>query len=100
MSEMTATRTALGIIAAGLWLGAAWLLLRTTVPDLALGDVPLGAAPAELERARVYARGARPFVLGALLAPPLAVALFAAVTPGLARRLPGPRVARSLLVLA
>src|SRR5829696_6700852 len=101
MSEMMATRTALGIMAAAVWLGAAWLLLRTTVPDdLVLGDVPLGAAPVAVERARAYAEVARALVLGALFAPLVAVAGLAAVGPALAGRLPGRRVVRSLLVLA
>jgi STE24 endopeptidase len=97
---MTATRTALGIMAAALWVGAAWLLLRTTVPDdLALPDVAVGAAPAAVARAGDYAAGARPFVLGALLAPVLAVSGLAAVAPQLARRLSGRRVLGSVAML-
>src|SRR5918998_1278273 len=63
MSEMTATRTTIGIMAAALWLGVAWLLWRTSVPDgVTPSGVPLGASPADVERARAWA-AALPFRL-------------------------------------
>lgn len=97
MSEMTATRTTLGIMAAAAWLGAAWFLWRTSVPaGLVLPDVPLGAAPSDVERARAYAGTARLLVLGGLLAPLAAVGAVTAVAPRLVGAFRAPRLVRSL----
>jgi STE24 endopeptidase len=67
---MTATRTARfwAIVAAtGLWLVAAWLLWRTTVPDLDLPEVEASEVlgPRELERSERYERGLRLLWVGA-----------------------------------
>jgi STE24 endopeptidase len=97
---MTAMRILIGIIAAALALGAAWLLWPTVVPDdLDLVGIPLPVPPEDVERARDYARVARLFVLGALLAPLLAVTALASDAPRLARRLPGSMLVRSLGML-
>jgi STE24 endopeptidase len=69
---MTATRTARFwaiLVAAGLWLAAAWLLWRTSVPALERPEVDPGAVFGErqLERSERYARGLRLFWLGATL---------------------------------
>jgi STE24 endopeptidase len=70
---MTATRTArFWAIAAGfgLWLAAAILLLRTSVPELHLPHVEASdvLGPPELERSERYGRGLRLLWLGAALA--------------------------------
>src|SRR5688572_16795334 len=97
---MTAMRILIGIIAAALALGAAWLLWPTVVPDdLNLLGVPLPVPPEDVERALDYARVARLFVLGSLVAPLFAIAALASDAPRLARRLPGSPLVRSLTML-
>lgn len=69
---MTATRTARFwaiALAAGLWLAAAALLWRTSVPDLTLPDLEARDVfgQREIERSSEYERGLRLFWLGAVL---------------------------------
>jgi STE24 endopeptidase len=83
---MTATRTTrFWAIAAGfgLWLAAAILLWRTSVPDLRLPDVEASAvlAPAELERSERYGRGLRLLWLGAALAQLVVLGIAAWLAP-------------------
>jgi STE24 endopeptidase len=57
------------IAGAGLWLAAAWLLLRTSVPELDLPQVDARSVfgAEHLDRSRRYENGHRGFWLGALL---------------------------------
>lgn len=99
MSLTMATRTGIRIIAAALWAGAAWKLWGTIVPGLDLADVPLDVPAADVERARDYARVARLFVVGGLLAPLIPLLALVGEGPSLDRRLPGGALVRSLSVL-
>lgn len=90
-------------IAAGLWLGAASLLLRTELPpDL---ELPAVSAVAELGAgvvadAKRYARVARALWLGSVLAQLAALAVLVRHGAALAGRMPGRRLARGLGMLA
>lgn len=88
-------------MAAALWLGAGWLLWRTSVPGgLEVTELPLGAPAPVLGRAQAYAGGARLLALGVLLAPVAGVICLALVASRLAARLRGPRIVQSLSLLA
>jgi STE24 endopeptidase len=97
MSEMTATRMRLATLAGVLiWLGAAWLLWRTEVPDLDLD--PGGLLPADAEAETYAAAQRRLWILRVVLQLATAVALVWSA-PRLAARLPGRKPVRSLLML-
>jgi STE24 endopeptidase len=95
MSEMTATRTGVSwraatitAVAAALWLLAAWLLWRSTVPgDLSLPDLDPQRyfSPEELERTARYERFVRIDLVLSLLATIVALAIFARRAPQFAR---------------
>jgi STE24 endopeptidase len=93
-------RIVMGIITAALAAGVVWLLWPVEVPgDLNLEPLPLDVPQDDVERAREYARVARLFVLGSLLAPILGLAALASDAPRLARRLPASPLARVLAML-
>jgi STE24 endopeptidase len=83
---MTTTRTARFwaiLVAAGLWLAAAWLLWRTSVPALDRPDVDAGAIFGEraLARSERYTRGLRLFWVGATVAELLVLVLAVWLAP-------------------
>jgi STE24 endopeptidase len=103
MSEMTATRMRWGTVVAGalLWLAAAWLLWRTTIPgDLATPDLdPRGAFPAaELREAARYERVLRASWLLSTLASLAALVVLARRAPRLARATGLGRVGSAVIV--
>src|SRR5687768_11663183 len=103
MSEITAIRTALTLVAAALWLGAAAWLWRTLVPaDLDPETlVPVDLFPPETtERARDYAQLPRLLWLGGTGVQVALLAVLAGGARSMVDRLPGTRVVRSLLLLA
>jgi STE24 endopeptidase len=102
MSEMTATRTALTLVGALLWLGAAAWLWRTQVP--AGLDVPELTKdelfpPSVVERAEEYARLPRLLWLGRTATELGLLVVLAVGAPALVARLRGGRVLRSVLAL-
>jgi Zn-dependent protease with chaperone function len=97
MSEMTATRMRLATLAGVVfWLGAAWLLWRTQVPDLHLDTAAL--LPTDDEAENYAAAQRRLWALRVALQLAVAVALVWSA-PRLAARLPGSTLVRSLLML-
>jgi Zn-dependent protease with chaperone function len=101
MSEMTATRMAVGATVAAAWLLVAWWLWQTEVPGgLAL---PSLSADAVFGRARVeanehYVRVLRLLFVGALAAQLAALVLVASRRAAVGRRLRGPAVVRAGLL--
>lgn len=91
-----------GALAVTGWLAAAALLWRVDVPGDALAAPlePLGVSGPAVERAREYARVGRLLWLGGVLAQLAALLALTVLAPRLARRLPGPSLARSLELLA
>jgi STE24 endopeptidase len=95
MSEMTATRTGVSwraatitVVVAALWLVAAWLLWRSTVPgDLSLPELDPRRyfSPEELDRTADYERFVRIDLVLSLVATIVALAIFARRAPRFAR---------------
>jgi STE24 endopeptidase len=103
MSEMTAIRTGLTLVAAALWLGAAAWLWRTQVPAGLDPEklVPIDLFPPDsIRRARDYSQLPRLLWLGGIAVQLALLALLAGGARSMVDRLPGGRVARSLLLLS